>query len=212
MTILQGSHEPLGLAPGARLYLLRHGQTLWNSRGRLQGQKDSPLTWKGIDQARTCGGILARHLARPSGFTMVCSPLGRAWQTATIVAEAMGLEPDEIHREPRLMEARFGDWEGLTWDEIGARDPDERQRRLASRWTHRAPGGGESYRDVARRIADWMDGIEDNARLIVIGHGLAGRVLRGLYLGQPPEEIVELEEPQDAVFHLSGGEVSRLSA
>ena len=212
MTILQGSHEPLGLAPGVRVYLLRHGQTLWNSRGRLQGQKDSPLTWKGLNQARACGDILARHLERPSDFTMVCSPLGRAWQTATIVAEALGQEPDAVRHEPRLMEVRFGDWEGLTWDEIEARDPDERQRRLAMRWTHRAPGGGESYRDVALRIADWMGSIEQNARLIVVGHGLAGRVLRGLYLGLPPEKIVELEEPQDALFHLSDGEVTRLSA
>lgn len=211
MTILQSSHEAAGLALGAELYLLRHGQTVWNSHGRMQGQQDSPLTWKGITQARACGDILARRLARPADFTLVSSPLGRAWQTATIVAEALGREPDEIHREPRLMEVRFGDWEGLTWEEIEAREPGAVAHRRATRWTHRPPGG-ETYAEVAGRIGDWLGAVEPDAKLIVIGHGLAGRILRGLFLGLSHEEIFALEEPQDALFHLSDGDVVRLSA
>lgn len=211
MTIGQGSHEAVGLAPGAELYLLRHGQTVWNSRGRMQGQQDSPLIWKGINQARACGDLLARRLERPADYSLVSSPLGRAWQTAAIVAEALGREPEEIRHEPRLMEVRFGDWEGLTWDEIEASEPGVTARRLATRWTYRPPGG-ETYAEVAERIGDWLRSVEPGAKLIVIGHGLAGRILRGLFLGLSHEEIFALEEPQDAVFRLSEGEVTRLSA
>lgn len=203
------------------IYLLRHGETVWNSRGRKQGQKDSPLTWKGINQARTCGDLLARRLARtgdspsrdlrPSDFTMISSPLGRAWQTATIVADALGREPDAIHHDPRLMEIRFGAWEGLTWDQIEASDSGVLEHRSASRWTHRPPGG-ESYADVAERVGAWLAEQTPDARLIVVAHGLLNRVLRGLYSGLTHDEIFTLDEPQDAVFLLNGGSVERLDS
>lgn len=193
------------------IYLLRHGQTVWNSLGRFQGQRDSPLTWRGITQARALGELLHRELPEPAAYRLVSSPLGRAWQTAAVVAETLGVAPDDIAHESRLQEVGFGDWEGRTRAEIEAADPGIWARRAATRWTHRPPGG-ETYAEVAQRTTAWLDTLAVDAKLIVVGHGLAGRILRGLYLGLPPDEIFRLDEPQDALFRLRNGAVERLSA
>ena len=207
-----GSHESRKRAPAALLYVLRHGQTIWNAERRLQGRRDSPLTLRGFEQAKAMGLRLSREIAAPEAFRLVSSPLGRAWQTAAIVAETLGLPPQSIGHERRLAEAAFGDWEGRAEAEIEAADSAEWARRRASRWSHRPPGEAETYAEVATRVGDWLDSLERGEHLIVVGHGLAGRVLRGLYLGLQSDEILDLEEPQDALFRLCDGEVSRLDA
>ena len=196
---------------GVVIYLLRHGQTVWNREGRLQGQRDSPLTLAGIGQARAMAARLAREIADPQDFTVVASPLGRAWQSAVIVAESLSLDARRIRFERRLMEHGFGAWEGLTLDELEAAHPGAWARREADKWDYRV-SGGESCGMVAARAAAWLGELPLDARLIVVGHGLAGRVLRGLYAGLAESEILTLDEPQDAVFRLSGGRVERLEA
>lgn len=193
------------------IYLLRHGETVWNREGRLQGQRDSPLTLKGIGQARAMGLRLAEALEEPRRFTIVASPLGRAWQTATIVSETLGLDPLLIAFDERLMEAKFGAWERLTVDELEAAEPGAWARREADKWRFRVPGG-ESYAMVAERVTDWLGDVPAAAHWIVVCHGLLGRVLRGLYAGMAVDEIPRLEEPQDALYRLAGGQVERLEA
>ncbi len=195
----------------ATIYLLRHGETLWNSEGRLQGQRDSPLTARGIAQAEALGDLLAREIADPRRFTMIASPLGRAWQSAVIVAERLGLDPRLIAFDDRLKECAFGDWEGLTLEQLEAADPGAWERRAADRWTYRAPGG-ENYAQVAERVGAWLAAVPADAQWIVVGHGLAGRIIRGLYAGMAEAEIPKLAEPQDALFRLSGGRVEELAA
>ena len=75
------------------IYLFRHGETLWNRERRLQGQLDSPLTLRGIAQVRRNAETLQREIGDPAGLAMLASPLGRAWQSAVIVAETLGLDP-----------------------------------------------------------------------------------------------------------------------
>ena len=64
--------------PEQILYLVRHGETTWNREGRMQGQGDSPLTERGIEQARRIGRTLERLLDGRMPAVMVTSPLGRA--------------------------------------------------------------------------------------------------------------------------------------
>ena len=194
---------------GAVIYLLRHGQTIWNREGRLQGQRDSPLTLQGIGQVRAMAALLARAVDAPRGFRLVASPLGRAWQSAVIVAESLGLDPRAIAFDDRLKEHGFGAWEGLTQAELEAAHPGAWARREADKWDFRVPGG-ESYALVAARAARWLAELPPDARLIAVGHGLTGRILRGLYAGLPEGEITALDEPQDAVFRLEDGQVERL--
>jgi probable phosphoglycerate mutase len=193
------------------IYLLRHGETLWNVAGRLQGQGDSPLTWRGLQQARALGECLGREIDDLDGFRLLSSPLGRAWQTAVIVAEVLGWDPQRIALDARLKERDYGRWAGLTYAQVRERYPEDWARRQDTPWDYRVPGG-ESSADVAARARGWLESLPHEPRLIVVCHGQFGRVLRGLYLGLPREEIYRLEEPQDALFRLHRGRVERIGA
>ncbi len=190
------------------VYLVRHGQTVWNRDGRYQGQQDSPLTVKGIAQARAVGRLLAEVAG--ADLTMVASPLGRAWQTAVIVADCLGRDSADIALEPRLMEVAYGAWEGLTAAEVRARAPEAWAAREADKWNHPVPGG-ESYAQVAARLEDWLADLDGDGPVVAVGHGAAGRILRGLYLKAPPQEIFAMEEPQESFFRLHGGPLRRRS-
>ena len=187
------------------IYLLRHGETHWNRLGRMQGQQDSPLTLRGIEQARN-NALRLREIEDLAGYEVVTSPLGRAWQTATIVAETLGLEFRKIRLEPRLMEVHFGAWEGLTQAEIREGHPEQWQARMKDKWNHPVPGG-ESYAQVARRAGAWLAEQNADCRRIVVCHGLTGRVLRGLYGKLAEEETMSLGEDHSSFWRLTEGVV-----
>ena len=101
------------------LYLVRHGQTLWNTEARFQGQFDSPLTDLGRDQASRVGRALAAEIGvRSEPIRAYVSPLGRTRATAGLIGQSL---PMRIIEETRLMEVHFGEWEGLTRDDILSR-------------------------------------------------------------------------------------------
>ncbi len=189
------------------LYLLRHGETEFNVAGRYQGQRDSPLTARGRDQARRHGALLKTLIVEPEAWRLVASPLGRAMATARIVRAALGLPGDAIETDDRLKEMAFGEWEGLTPAEIQARHPEAWAARCADRWHHVRPGG-ESFALLAARVGAFLRDVHGDT--IVVGHGGAGRVLRGLYGRLSEDQIVALDEPQDAIFRLTQGTIARI--
>ena len=91
------------------------------------------------------------------------------------------------------------------------RSPDLWAQRQADRWAFQVPGG-ESYALVALRIREWLDEQPRDAKLVVVGHGLAGRVLRGLYAGRPQAEIMEMKEPQGRLHRLAENTVTTFEA
>lgn len=193
------------------IYLVRHGETEWNREGRLQGQQDSPLTDKGRAQAHRIGLALRAVVDNPGGCRIIASPLGRAFQTAEIIGRALGLENPEIHIDARLREIAFGAWEGMTLDEIAVGDPETLRRCQKDFWTVASPGG-ETFTAVERRVKAWLDDLAADARAIVVAHGESGRLLRGVYLGLAPAEVLALDKPQDAFFELSRGRITRHEA
>lgn len=190
------------------IYLLRHGETVANREGRLQGRSDSSLTLKGVTQIRAIAALLAREIGDPSLFTVVSSPLGRARQSAGIICQALAFDPGRVTCEPRLMEYGFGQWEDLRVGDIEAGAWAQRE---ADRWNF-APPGGESYAMVAARVGSWLDEQEPGARLIVVCHGAVSRVLRGLYAGLPPAESVRLSQDQTNLYRLDAGRIETLKA
>ena len=203
--------ERMGMARGPLIYLLRHGETLWNRERRMQGRRDSPLTPEGIAQAAAMGGALREHLGEGApGFAWRSSPLMRAWQTAVIVAGRVGVDPGTIERQDALMEMTWGDWDGLTAAEIEARDPALWQARIDDRFTVAPPGGGETQTDVVVRAAKWLKTVPAEARLVVVAHGALGRALRTAFEGAHPARMLELDEPQDAFYRLSDAGIERL--
>jgi hypothetical protein len=103
--ILGAAKRIISQATGLRdrvIYLLRHGETAWNTAGRYQGHKDSPLTDRGREQAASFGRTLAKVAGNLfSPLRTYVSPLGRAQETADIVAQHVLV--DRID-EPRLKE------------------------------------------------------------------------------------------------------------
>lgn len=195
------------------IYLLRHGETLWNAEGRIQGQRDSVLSPRGERQASAMGRRLAGLLAGRSDVRMVASPLGRTRQTAALVAAALAYDPARIAYDDRLREITWGDWDGFTRAEIEARWPGSLAPRYGEpveHWNH-CPPNGESFASAGARARDWLNGALQSDRVTVaVAHGAIGRVLRSLHLKLAPADALALDEPQEAFFHLHRGGIDRI--
>jgi len=148
------------------LFAVRHGETQWNRAGIQQGHMDSPLTDRGVQQARS----LAEGLADRRIEAIYASDLGRAVQTAEIIAARLGLpvEPDD-----RLRERHLGAMQGLTYAQFR-----ERQPNVAAAYENGGPDyqlpGGESARQRFERhvscVAD-LAGRHTGQRVLIVGHG-----------------------------------------
>lgn len=155
------------------ILLIRHGETLWNQQGRMQGQHDSPLTPLGLQQARQLGA----RLKAASFAALYSSDLGRAHQTARCIADATG---HEIISDSGLRERSFGIFEGLTNNEIEKRYPD-----LYAPFARRDPDfampEGESAAQFRTRCVGTLERIAQRhagETLVIVTHGL---VLDALY-------------------------------
>ncbi len=91
---------------------IRHGETDWNHEGRMQGRTDTPLNALGREQAER---LASRLVQEPPIDELYCSPLARAFETAAIIGQALGLEP---RTDVRLVERSAGQLEGLTLADI----------------------------------------------------------------------------------------------
>lgn len=188
------------------LYLVRHGQTEFNLARRYQGALDSPLTALGVEQARRMGALLAT-LVDPD-TPMISSPLSRARRTAEIIAEAARLSPAAL--DPRLAEVSLGAWDGMTDEDIDFAFPGARNGTSRWDWYFASPDG-ERYEAVAARLGEWLgEATASEQPLVAVSHGVAGRVIRGLYAGLDRDESLKLDVPQDAVFRLAEGRIERI--
>jgi len=189
------------------IYLCRHGQTEWNREGRLQGQAEADLTSLGRLQAAAMADLLHDLIARePSAdWRIIASPLRRARDTAQSVANRLGLT---VEFDDRLMELTVGEWEGRLYADVHRENPEAFN---SPEWLFTAPGG-ETYEQVMARVSDWLSeqAAEAARRLIVVSHGIAGRLLRGAYAGLSREEALAQDVPQDALYRLYGGQIDRL--
>lgn len=188
------------------LYLVRHGQTEFNLARRYQGALDSPLTALGVEQAGRMGELLATLV--PPGTPLVSSPLGRARHTAELIAATASLAPPTL--DPRLVEVSLGVWDGLTDEDIDFAFPGARDGTNRWNWYFASPDG-DRYEAMAIRLRDWLaEATTSDLPLVAVSHGVAGRVIRGLYAGLDRDEALKLDVPQDAVFRLEEGRIERI--
>src|SRR5512142_1067190 len=129
------------------LWLVRHGQTDWNLEGRYQGQSDVPLNATGLSQA----AVFAASLDGQRFDALYSSDLARAYQTAEVIANKVGLP---VQTDPRLREINQGEWQGRTLTEIKSIyiESAQAKRVTIDPVTARAPGG-ESVCEVSQRMA-----------------------------------------------------------
>ncbi|CVK17756.1 alpha-ribazole phosphatase [Sporomusa sphaeroides] len=149
-----------------KLIIVRHGQTLWNLERKYQGHSDIALTDTGLKQAQA----VAERLAEEAVAAVYASDLSRAYKTAGYIAAKHNLT---VHTVPELREIKFGDWEGLTYEEISVRWPGL----LGKLWTTpdelQIPGGetfhqlkARAYTAIEKIVADHPD-----QTVAVVAHG-----------------------------------------
>ncbi len=189
-----------------RLYFLRHGETDWNAEGRLQGRQDVPLNPLGQDQSARAGCKLKKLLLsqgeNPATLPFQCSPLLRTRQTLRLARAELGLPPEGGEFDDRLVEFTFGRWEGLTWPEVCALDPELAKAREVDKWNF-TPPGGESYADLAQRLEPWLEA--QKAPSVVVSHGGVARALMTLIGGLPAERAPVADIWQGRVLMFSAG-------
>lgn len=161
-----------------KVFLIRHGETEWNAKGKYLGLTDLPLTKKGEAQANA----LAKYLAKEPISMLYCSALKRARGTAEAIAEEKDLE---IFVDPDLNEIDFGNWEGLTYAEIKAKYGD-----LVDSWFKNTSKvsipGGESWSLFESRINRAISSIIRKSygeTIAVVAHGGVIKVILSKILG-----------------------------
>lgn len=173
------------------LCLIRHGQTVWNAQGRLQGRLDSPLTERGRAQAAAL-----RPLVADLPGLRLCSPLGRAVQTARLL---FGDAP--VTLDDRLAEIGLGDFSGRLIAELRAERPDVFAGPPHA-WYDRVPNG-EGLAALSARLSALLDALPGPA--VVVTHGMALAMLCHLATGRPLHRVHAACQRQGAVHVIRRG-------
>ena len=160
-----------------RVFLLRHGETEWSRDGRHTSRTDIPLTDRGRMLAKATGEV-GRHLLGDEHPLVWCSPRSRARDTA----ELAGLHVGRV--DERLVEWDYGDYEGITTEEIRERVPGW------TIWTHPCPNGETAEQVAARADAVLSDARATGVSVVLVGHGHFSRVLVSRWLGRPATDGV----------------------
>jgi phosphoserine phosphatase len=144
------------------IYLIRHGQTVWNVERRMQGQSDSPLTEKGIEMAQKLGECM------PEVDVIYASPLARTMHTARLIFGAKS----EIWRDNRLLEINLGAWEGRLQAKLDEEEPENHGYFWRSPDRFMCPGG-ESFQQVYHRSVSCLRDLASRhpgERLALVSH------------------------------------------
>ncbi|WP_066301731.1 histidine phosphatase family protein [Bacillus sp. FJAT-29937] len=166
------------------LFVIRHGETEWNTQKRMQGRLDSDLTEKGKKDARSLG----ERLKDTKFVRIISSPSNRTLETAkqVVVERAAAVETDE-----RLMEIHLGDWQGKVEADIEKEYPDL----FHAYWNLPAlyeSVGGESFSDVKERLLEFLLELEKatpSGNVLIVTHGVVIKALYLLCRNAPIEEI-----------------------
>ena len=134
-----------------KLYLVRHGETVWNVEDKMQGVKDSPLTERGIEHARKLGQAL-KTLSIDIN-KIYSSDLGRAFNTAALIGEALELD---IFKDERLRERNMGIFEGCSWDYVREHYPNEFAKTVSDDNDYRIPEG-ETKGEYIEKVSSFLD-------------------------------------------------------
>jgi probable phosphoglycerate mutase len=181
---------PPDVGAATTLVLLRHGVTAHTVDRRFSGSggEGPPLTDLGLAQAAAA----AEALASVDAFdAVVASPMLRAQQTAEVVAGRLGVD---VRTDPAWTECEFGDWEGLTTEQVAQRWPQEHRAWLAS--TAVPPPGGESFDELdarIRRVRDRTIAAHPRGRVLVVTHAGPIKTMAREAMGAPAQVVWRME-------------------
>jgi alpha-ribazole phosphatase len=183
-----------------KLFLIRHGQTAWNIARRYQGHSDVPLNETGQKQAKA----LSDRFSTQHIDAIYSSDLSRATETASAILQKSGYNPD-LHPDARLREVNFGDWEGMTYNEIKEKYPKALLERENDIYKS-APPNGETLEQLTMRVQSLLAELlakHENQTVLAVAHGGVLRVLLCCALGLHPTMYWQ--------FYMSTASVSEVS-
>lgn len=160
-----------------KVYLTRHGKTLWNLEKRLQGFGNSELTNEGIEQAYE----LRKRLSDIDIDVIYTSPIKRAYETARIIK---GDKNIKFVIDDRLKEINFGDYEGSTEAELLKQGRGQEISKIFSGEMDISAPGGETLRELSYRVSKLLDEIlliEDNKSILIVTHGTTLKAIVGYF-------------------------------
>jgi broad specificity phosphatase PhoE len=180
-----------------RVLLVRHAETAWNRERRYQGWQDTQLSQAGRAQAEAAGRLLA---AEPLAAVW-SSPLRRARETAAAIATPHGLP---VRVDEAFREMGFGQWEGLSTEEVRARFPGAHRAWLETPHLAIVPGA-ESLVEVRERVRTGLGllrGAHEDQRICVVSHGITSRVLILEALGLGLDRVWSLQLSSTGISEL----------
>lgn len=166
------------------VYLVRHGETLWNTMKRIQGWSDSPLTDKGIYEAK----LLAKRMENVHIDAIYSSSSGRAFKTAEVVK---GTRTVQVIPNDNLREINLGKWEGKDQEIL----KEEYSEEYVNFWTKPhlfKPIGGESFLEVQKRVTSEINKIvleNENKVVLIVAHTVAIKVALAYYENRPMSQL-----------------------
>ena len=192
-----------------RVFLIRHGITDWHASKRVLGQRDIPLSAKGLAQA----SAVAELLEGVPISEVISSPLSRAAQTAEAIGQRFALD---VARDTRLIDFRLGRWTGMTYEEVSASA--EYQRFFADPLSERIPDGETLSEIRARSVSAVEQALEDSPSgdaIALVTHAGIIRVVLAHYLGSHPSNYHRIRVSPGSISVLSfrdGHELPRVLA
>jgi len=155
------------------VFLIRHGQTEWNRVERFRGRADVPLNETGLEQAEATG---VRVAAKWKPAAIYSSPLSRAVKTAEAIAKHFDL-PVQVH--PNLADIDYGDWQGLSPDEVRARWADTLDNWYNAPHLANIPNG-ETLADLRERAMKTVSELaarHADETIVLLGHTVINRII-----------------------------------
>ncbi|GEJ47359.1 2,3-diphosphoglycerate-dependent phosphoglycerate mutase [Chryseobacterium sp. ON_d1] len=176
-----------------KLFLVRHGQSLWNLENRFTGWKDIDITETGIEEAKKAGLALKGERI-DIAFT---SALIRAQHTLSIILNEIGNPDIPVVKDKALNERSYGNLEGLNKAETALKYGDE-QVHIWRRSFDVVPPGGESLKDTYNRVIPYFESqirplLKQGENVLIVAHGNSLRALIMYLEHLSPEEILERE-------------------
>ena len=185
--------SPRVTTPGTEVVFVRHGHSTHTEKSLVAGGDgaDPELSELGFLEAEATAEFIAQppaawKLSLADPF-VISSDMLRTRQTATAIANRLGIE---VKLEPRIREVYFGEWNGLTNEELFSKD-----RQLLDSWQGSldfAPPGGESVNDLLRRVNPFMDELREhyaNRTVIVVSHMMPTRAMTHSVMGADPSYL-----------------------
>jgi len=177
------------------IILVRHGQTEWNRVERFRGRADVPLNETGLAQAEATGQRVAAEWTPAAIYS---SPLSRAVKTAEAIAKHFSL-PVQIH--PGLADIDYGEWQGLTPDEVRERWPAALHAWYKEPDTARIPGG-ETLADLrarGMRAVNELSARHAGQTIVLVGHTVINRIILLGVLGLSNERFWHIKQDTCAI-------------